>query len=187
MCRLGIYGVFVVAFTFGVLPKGDLVPAVTLSVVGAVQTNSPLHVAGFDYKTDSVQISLLNSSDKLVSGATIVGTIELPPGCEKRQAPPSFTARKFAPLRIAPRGTGITPRNTSPFGIAHLVMIARDMRSIYLQTQVAVTEVTFADGSSWTQAGTLLRAPSEWTTVTEKACHNGTAIAALEKVERVGF
>lgn len=137
-------------------------PSLSVSLYAPEQKTSPLRITKFEYNVDSVQVVLVNVSDKPVVSVAVIGLMSLPPECtESRQSGVTGTiGGVIHPLLIPPGRDGITSRKNSPFNPANLVMSAKHFAAGgSLQVQVGVVEVEFADGTKWRLPNESLRRP----------------------------
>jgi len=184
-------GLLFSCFVFGAHAEGPA-PVINISLLAPEQKDSPLHILSFEYKVDSLQIVLSNASSKSVVGAAIVGVMAVPPGCVTDATKSSGTGTiggSIYPLRIGPHETRVTAREGSPFGPAGLIMFARDFSAGgYLQVQVRVLEVDFADGTRWREDKSQALFDSSVVEADSGKCPNADRVAkALTYIKQVKF
>lgn len=124
--------------------------AVKFSIYAVAQKDAPLlRIVGLKYNFDEIQLVLANNTNKTVTGAEIEGRITAPRGC-------SVVEPMTGVLASGPdlKNVHINPRQEltvkpSPLGLAALVWAAQYEKAAGAQVQVEVTEIDFADGTSW--------------------------------------
>jgi len=175
------------ALTLAVLTCIEAVSAtaplvLTISIYAPEQKASPVHIVGFRYKDDAIEIVLDNRSSKTVVGVEIVGTESAPSGCSPQVTQPSAeTGGGAGQVKIPPHRTAVTLPINSPFSPPSLVRAARDSQTAYLQIQAGLVKVDFEDGSTWSPYTEIPMTPFDPSLVEAEAgtCSNANALAWL--------
>jgi hypothetical protein len=162
MNRLGVFSFLLLGpLIVGASPKDAAAPVISFSIYAPVQKESPVHIVGLRYDKLSMQFALSNDSDRSVVDAKIVAVAAAPPGC------PTDPNRSDlnTDLRIGADNVPqviIGPHQSVTFPREHgfivpvlppqiLVDNARHLAASYLNVQVEVVEVDFANGTKWTR------------------------------------
>jgi hypothetical protein len=134
------------------LHDGSASRGYTISVVTPEQADAPVRIVGIEgSRNHSAQIIVQNFSRKKVVGAYLDSFLQVPEGCPGshgvlRASSDSRAYRLSAPILPDKQ----LKLNNEPLVPAAMLTIASDRaESSYLQVQVAVVEVEFADGTKW--------------------------------------
>jgi hypothetical protein len=163
-------------------PAPPALPALRISFFAPAQKDSPLRIVGLSYNEYGMQLRLSNTSDMPIVGALIDAVGIAPAGCspgpewpEKGVNSPS----SFYELRLGAHASTETLQN-GPFGFGALAEGARHLKAAYLQYQVGVVEVDFADSTKWSPHHGLTRTPFDASLVDSEAGSCPDAAAVIE-------
>lgn len=175
MHRVGI-----IFFFLGLTPllalgqSGNSAPVIHFSFYAPPQSDSPVHIVGFEHDESVIRFELSNTSDKSVVAVAITRVDIVPEGCSMEpSAEPHRPAKNSNPggykVNITPHGKGVAAKEgiqligtgASP-RYSHeprkVVESAKWAQAGYMQAQFGITGVLFEDGSSWpSQVAIVLR------------------------------
>jgi hypothetical protein len=180
---------FLVFLAIGALPSLDA-PVVRVSIFAPIQADSPLRVVGLHYTERYLRLTLLNSSDKPITGVAIVGLEVVPHGCAVGPTRLIDVGGYVKPLRIAPHERVLTPKDNPLLPAGMLVFDAQRWGAASLHLQVGIVEVDFADGTKWRPHEELPRTPFDSSLVDADAgkCPDVAVVTkALRAVDDVRF
>jgi hypothetical protein len=149
--------------------------ALTVDIVQDAGT--PLQIIA---QTSTVQdqlkaVTVQNVTDKEIVGFEIGWISAVPSGCGAGPGSDNAIVEENTAsrdLRIPPQGTATA--NEYAVSSKKLLALARDRQAVLVSTQIAVTAVSFADGSSWRrEGGPGIFSPLQLSDVGKKSCRNG--------------
>jgi hypothetical protein len=181
----------------------DSVPALTIWIYAPEQKGAPLHITAFHYQDAGIGVTVRNDTAKMVVGFSAGALLSIPPGClpqedalSSRQEVSTQSGLGEKIVQIRPHQTAVVLED-APTTPAHLVFAAQLAKAAYLQVQVGIGLVRFADGSSWLQdkptvseanpAGLLDSGLPSAGSMPCQRLHVDEVLNALAKVDRVGF
>lgn len=126
-----------------------------VSFVAATQSDSPVRVLGVERRsgTSSPMVTVENVSPKPVNAVTVALAIAAPRGCSPEQHPVSIDVIDSGPDSLHYSSSEIEPQQRAVLRGVDIVGstagYAAQFKSRYLQVQLGVIAVQFADGTSW--------------------------------------
>jgi hypothetical protein len=129
-------------------PKSSAVPVVNFSLFAPLQNDSPVHIVGIEHDRREIGFVLSNTSDKAVESVGIVYQMIPPLGCAVKPLGPLRTGLGGGPVLIPPHGRAFLSQ-----AIVHypkmMMYSAKDWGAPYIQAQLGIRGVNFADGTTW--------------------------------------
>jgi hypothetical protein len=151
--RMSFLAFLLAVSVFGGSPIATAAPVVRFSIYAPLQKNAPIQIVGLHYDEQGVQFTLSNDSDKAVIGVDVVGVFIAPSRCVTvpNEGNVVMGPNNSHRLHIRPREKNIVLSANDLNGLSQNVLInaAHFLHAAYLQVQVAVLKVDFADGSKW--------------------------------------
>jgi hypothetical protein len=172
--RPGVVLLFV-GFACGLLARAQTPQKtpVVISIYAVHQGDSPVRIAQLHYTDHGIVATLVNDSDKTVTGVRTASHSFAPLGCGSAVGHPYFatlTQGLTEPLEIPPHGTADASVASQVLDLGTLTLDAKSWQASRMQFQFMVGEVVFADGSKWRSKNmstveppdpTLVNVPSE--------------------------
>lgn len=137
-------------------------PVISFSIYAPLQKDSPVRIVGLNYGEHGVQFTLSNVSERATVGVALTGIIIVPSACLAVQGHvPSFMSLGNAKFRLGPGEKRLTTTRDG-YGLPPQTLVgnAGHLQAAYLQIQVGVVEVNFADGKNWKADEELRPAPT---------------------------
>ena len=125
---------------------------VVISIYALHQEDSPVRIAQLRYTNQGIIGTVVNDSEKPVTGVRMVAHAIAPPGCGSAVGHPYFLTSMqglTAPIELPPHGTADTSVATQVLEQGTLTLNAKGWQASRMQVQYMVAEVVFADGSKW--------------------------------------
>lgn len=129
-------------------------PRVTVSGIYVTQTSAPVQITRLTKTLEDqlATVTVTNKSEKTVTGLRLGWAVGIPQSCSTSLTAPEVTRQLAPPDRVQ-----LNPNEsatTRAYGLLteNLVANARQRNAVLIDVQVAVVEVNFGDGSTWSAA-----------------------------------
>lgn len=127
---------------------------VVVTGVYVMQPSAPVQITSFTETSEDLlaAVTVTNKSEKRVTGFRLGWAVGVPQSCST-----SLTAAKVIRQLALPDRVPLNPNEsatTKAYGLLpeNLITSARQRNTVLIDFQVAVVEVTFSDGSTWSAA-----------------------------------